>query len=443
MNTPAASSQRLRITGGRVIDPANGLDAIQDLYTADGRVVALGRAPEGFSADREIDAAGRVVCPGLVDLCARLREPGEEHKATVASETRAAAAGGITTLCCPPDTRPVIDTPAVLELLRQRADATGAARVVAVGALTRGLGGERLSEMAALKDAGCVGVSNGRHALGNTLIQRRAFEYAATFGLTVFVHAEDHWLANSGCAHEGAIATRLGLPGIPEAAETAAVARDLALVAQTGVRVHFCRLTTAPAVRMVARAQFDGLPVTADAAVPYIHLTEMDIADFNSLCHVNPPLRTQRDQAGLREGIARGTLSAVCSDHQPHEPDAKLAPFPATEPGISGLDTLLPLTLRLVQDRVLDLPEAIARLTWGPARILGLPCGTLSPGAAADVCVFDPDEHWQPAPADLHSAGHNTPFLGWPLTGRVTHTLLAGNLVFQRQAAGGTPAPAG
>ncbi|MEJ2687133.1 MAG: dihydroorotase [Gammaproteobacteria bacterium] len=430
--TGPESGARIRIHGGRLVDPANRIDDILDLYVADGRVAGVGEPPAAFRADHEIDATGQVVCPGLVDLCARLREPGQEHKATIASETRAAAAGGITTLCSPPDTDPVIDTPALVQLLRERSERTGYARVVAVGALTHGLAGEHLSEMAALSRAGCVGVGNGRAPLANPLIQRRALEYAASFDLTVFVHPEDHWLANNGCAHEGAIATRLGLPGVPEAAETAAVARDLALIEQTGVRAHFCRLSTARAVRMVARAQYDGLPVSADTAIPYLHLTEMDVADFNSLCHVAPPLRTQRDRDGLRAGIAQGALAAICSDHQPHEPDAKLAPFPSTEPGISGLDTLLPLALRLARDGVMTMPEVIARLTCGPAGILGLPYGTLSAGATADVCVFDPQAGWRLTPADLHSRGHNTPFVGWELEGRVTHTLLAGRVVYTR-----------
>lgn len=427
---------RIHIRGGRLVDPANQIDRVADLYIADGQIAGVGESPPGFTAEREIDAAGQVVCPGLVDLCAHLREPGLEHKATIASETQAAAAAGITTLCTPPDTTPVVDTPAVVQLLRERALGAGHARLVAVGALTQGLAGEHLSEMAALKKAGCVGIGNARTPLANTLIQRRALEYAASFDLTVFLHAEDPWLANGGCAHEGAIATRLGLPGVPEAAETAAVARDLALIEQTGVRAHFCRLSTARAVRMIARAQYDGLAVSADTAIPYLHLTEMDIADFNSLCHVTPPLRTQRDRDGLRAGVAQGTLAAICSDHQPHEPDAKLAPFPSTEPGISGLETLLPLALRLRDDAGMSLADIIARLTCEPARILGLPYGTLGPGASADVCVFDPQAHWLFSQADLRSRGHNTPFVGWEMTGQVNHTLLGGRIVYQREADG-------
>jgi dihydroorotase len=419
----------LRLKSGRVIDPANRIDDILDVYITDGRIAALGAAPEGFSATREIDASGCIVCPGLVDLCARVREPGQEHKATIATESVAAAAGGITTLCCPPDTNPVVETPADIELIRLRAEKIGKTRIVTLGALTHGLDGERLSEMAALKNAGCVGVSNALRPLANTLVQRRALEYASTFDLTVFLHPNDHWLSANGCAHEGQVATRLGLPGIPEAAETAAVARDLTLIEQTGIRAHFCHLTTARAVHMVARAQFDGLQVTADVAIPYLYLTEVDISDFDSRCHVIPPLRTTQDRLHLREALQRGTLSAISSDHQPHEADAKLRSFPSTEPGISGLDTLLPLGLRLVDEHAIKLDELIHRLTAGPAGILGLPFGTLSVGASADVCIFDPDLAWQLSADTMRSNGHNTPFMGWEMKGRVIHTLLAGNLV--------------
>jgi dihydroorotase len=430
MATSSRKQLSIRIHGGRVIDPANELDAITDLYIDKGKIIALGDAPDGFSAEVEIDASGSVVCPGLVDLAARLREPGAEHKATITTETRAAASGGITTLCCPPDTDPIIDTPAVTELIRQRAADAGKAHVVTLGALTRGLDGEQLSEMAALRKAGCVGVSNALRPIASSLVLRRALEYAATFNLTVFLQANDHWLANEGCAHEGRVATRSGLPGIPEAAETAAVAHLLALIEQVGVRAHFCRLTTGRAARMIARARFDGVPVTADVAIPYLYLSENDISDFDSQCHVLPPLRTVEDRQQLRSALQNGTIQAICSDHQPHEPDAKMGPFPSTEPGISGLDTLLPLGLKLVDDKVLELPELIRRLTMEPANILGLPCGTLTVGSAADVCVFDPEQTWLLDAKSMCSQGHNTPFSGWEMKGRVTHTLLDGRRVY-------------
>lgn len=429
-----SGSEHIHIHGGRVIDPANAVDATLDVYIAAGRVVAVGDRPDGFKADREIDASNCIVCPGLVDTSARLREPGQEHKATIATESLAAASGGITTLCCPPDTSPVIDTPAVAELIRLRAEAAGKTRVVTLGALTRGLNGEQLSEMAALRKAGCIGTSNGLRPIANTLIQRRAMEYAATFDLTVFLYANDHALANNGCAHEGQVATRLGLPGIPEAAETAAVARDLALIEQTGVRAHFCHLTTGRAARMVARAQFDGIPVTADVAIPYLYLSENDIGEFDSQCHLIPPLRTVEDRQQLRDAVQRGTLAAICSDHQPHEPDAKSGPFPSTEPGISGLDTLLPLSLRFAAEQGMSLPELIDRMTHGPAKILGLPYGTLSVDASADVCIFDPERTWVVDAHTLSSNGHNTPFHGWEMQGRVTHTLLEGRVVYSLES---------
>lgn len=424
---------RIHIRNGRLVDPTHKLDAQQDLYIADGKVVALGAAPVGFIAEQTIDASGLVVCPGFVDLSARLREPGQEYKATIASETRAAASGGITTLCCPPDTDPVIDTPAVVDLIHHRAQRSGLARVVTLGALTEGLEGTHLSNMASLKDAGCVGVSNARRPVASSLVMRRAMEYAATFGLTVFIHPDDTALSADGCVHEGQVSTRLGLPGIPEAAETVAVARELALVEQTGVRAHFCRLSTARAVRMIARARYEGLPVSADVAAHQLHLIDVDAGDFNSQCHVLPPLRSQRDQAGLLQGISDGSLDALTSDHQPHEADAKLHPFSETEPGISGLETLLPLALRLVERNLVSLSDALALLTCRPAEVLGLAAGNLGIGAQADVCLFDPNTYWEVNEHTLISRGHNTPFHGWELKGQVRYTLFRGQVVFTRQ----------
>ena len=422
----------LLIKGGHVVDPANKLDAVKDLYIdSTGFITGVGKAPEGFQAERTIDARGKIVCPGLIDLRARLREPGLEYKATMESETRAAVAAGITTLCCPPDTWPVIDTPAMAQMVQSRAWRFGLAFVHPLGALTQGLEGKLLTDMAALEEAGCVGVSNGLEPITDTLVLRRAMEYASTFDLTVYLHAEDPWLRNSGCVHEGEIGTRLGLPGIPEAAETVAVARDLALIEQTGVRAHFCNLSSARAVAMIGEAQKLGLPVTADVTAHHLHLTEHDIGYFNTQCHVRPPLRALRDRDALRAALASGVIGAICSDHQPHEPDAKLAPFAESAPGISGLETLLPLSLRLVEEKLLSLSEAIARLTVHPAQILGVECGSLSVGATADACIFDPKAHWTLSADKLVSRGRNTPFLGWEFTGRVTHTLVGGEVVFE------------
>jgi dihydroorotase len=423
------------IRGGRVVDPANGIDRPADLYIRNGRIAGVDAVPAGFAAQQVIDAGGCIVCPGLVDLQARLREPGHKHKGSIASETAAAAAGGITTLCCPPDTDPVIDNPAVAEQIRHRAAEVGMCRVLPIGALTQGLAGEQLARMLALKGAGCVAVSNIPRPVANTLVLRRALEYAATLDLQVFITPEDPWLADSGCVHEGVVSTRLGLPGVPECAETIAVGRDLILIEQTGVRAHFSRLSSARAVELVAEAQARGLPVTADVAVHQLFLTEMDVAQFNSLCHVRPPLRTQRDRDGLRAALASGVLGAICSDHQPHDRDAKLAPFADTEPGIAGIDTLLPLVLRLADEGVLPLGQAVARLTAGPAAVLGNGAGSLAVGAAADVCVIDPGAWWTVSEESLHSRGKNTPFLGWELKGRVRFTLLDGKVVYAADAA--------
>ena len=422
--------KEISILGGRVVDPANNIDQITDLHIAGGKILALGEAPEGFVPSETIDATNKVVCPGLIDLCANLREPGSEHKATIASESAAAVSGGITTLCCPPDTYPVIDTPAVTGQIRHKARKAGYCRLLPQGAVTQDLDGERLSEMAALKSAGCVAVTNAYTPLANTLVQRRAMEYAATFGLLTIIRPEDQYLSNNGCAHEGKVADRMGLPGIPEAAETVAVARDLALAETTGAVIHFHTLSSASAARTMAWAKREGRRVSADVAIHQLHLCELDLEGFDSNYHVRPPLRTDTDRDGLREAVAKDVIQAICSDHQPHEPDAKASPFPDTEPGISGLETLLPLTLKLVEQGAMDLSSAIARLTCGPAGILGVPLGTLTPGQAADICIYDPDQRWFVDAENLLSQGKNTPFHGWEMPARVTHTLLKGRLVY-------------
>ncbi len=422
---------RTSIVGGRVVDPGNGMDSVQDLHLARGKIVATGAPPDDFRAERTIDARGCVVCPGLVDLRAHLREPGQEYKTTIADESRAAAKGGVTTLCCPPDTDPVVDTRAVVELIHQRAARAGFARVEVLGALTSRLEGQHLAEMGALRKAGCVGVGNATRAVPSTEVMRRAMEYAATFGFTVHLHPQDPWLAEGRHAHEGMVATRLGIPGIPETAETIAVARDLLLVEQTGVRAHFCNLSTARAVDMLAEAQARGLPVTADVNTHHLHLTEMDLGDFNAQCHVCPPLRTGRDRDGLRTGIAKGVISAIASDHQPHEPDAKLDPFTVTDTGISAVETLLPLALRLADEGVTDLTRVIAALTANPARILGIDRGTLNIDAQADVCIFDPQRTWTLTPETMISRGHNSPFIGWELKGKVVCTVMGGRVVYE------------
>jgi dihydroorotase len=420
------------IKNGQLIDPANNIDQQADIRITNGRISAI--EPAGtITADENtlsIDATDLTVIPGLVDCCARLREPGLENKATIQSETIAATKAGITTLCCPPDTDPVIDEPAVVELIHQKAVLSGHSNVVVLGALTAGLHGARLSEMYALQQAGCIGLSNCRKPIDNTLILKRAFAYAATFDLCIFIEPDEHWLSIGGCAHDGKIATRLGLKAIPVSAETVAIARALELVAETGVSAHFGRLSSAHATEMIARAKNEQLPVTADVSAHQLHLTEQDISSFNSACHVIPPLRTQRDQEALRNAVANGTIDAICSDHQPHNLDAKQAPFASTEAGISALETFLPLCLRLTQQTSLNLAEVINKITRSPADILGINAGTLSIGANADICIFDRNEDWQLSSDLINSHGKNTPFLGWNFQGKVKHTIINGDILF-------------
>lgn len=428
----ALAPTRISILNGRLIDPAEGLDCQLDVHIADGRILAIGTTPAGFEAEQYLDARGHVVCAGFVDLCARCREPGDEQKATIASETRAAAASGITTLCCPPDTLPVIDTPAVAQLVYQTAQRHGYARVLPIGAMTLGLDGMTITEMAALEQAGCPALSQADRPIRSTQVNRRAMEYAATFGLRVFLLPQDPDLSEGGCAHEGVISAQLGLPGIPEAAETVAVARNLALAEHTGAHIHFRGLSTARGVAMLAEARRRGVRASGDVSMHQLFLTEESIGRFDANCHLIPPLRTEADRLALRAALAAGDIDAICSDHQPHEADAKLAPFPETATGISALETLLPLALRLVEEGALELIDVIERLTLGPARALGLELGRLAPGQPADICVFDPDTIWTPAPDTLFSQGYNTPFLGQTMRGRVTWTLLDGRIVFTR-----------
>lgn len=421
---------KISIHGARVIDPASRLDQTCDIHIEQGRIIALGEAPAHFAAEQQIAAHGLIAAPGLVDLAVSLREPGYTRKGTIASETRAAAAGGVTSLCCPPQTRPVLDTTAVVELILDRAASAGHTRVFPIGALSKGLDGEQLAELVALRDAGCVAFTNGLAPMSNNRVLRRALEYAATFDLTVVFNAQDADLAEGGLAHEGTTASFLGLSGIPETAETVALARDLLLVEQSGVRAHFSQITSARGAQMIAEAQARGLPVTADVALYQLILTDEALMGFSSLYHVQPPLRTRRDRDGLREAVAAGVIGAIASHHQPHEADAKQAPFGATEPGIASVELLLPLALTLVEEGVLDLPTLLARLSCGPADALRLPVGRLAVGEAADLVLFDPraqtlaGEHWR-------SRGSNCPFGSHCLPGAVRYTLLDGQIRHQ------------
>jgi len=423
---------KLRIANGRVIDPASQLDGQYDILISDGKITAITENNDDFTADQTIDASGLIVCPGLVDLCARLREPGQEHTATIESETLAAAAGGITTLAIPPDTDPVIDNTAVIELIEDRAKKAGRTLVLTVGALTQNLKGELLAEMSALKSAGIVGISNSLSPIKNSLIQRRAMEYAATLDLTVFINSFDPYLQDEGCVHEGTVSSRLGLAGIPETAETIAVARDLLLIEQTGVRAHFRNISTGRAVKMIHDAQQRGLAVSADVSAHHLHLCEHDLGNYDSQSHVLPPFRSIRDREQLQQGLRDGIITAISSDHQPLDKDAKLGPFAETTPGISGLETLLPLTMKLVDDDEISLNTAIACLTHQPADILGIEAGRLKVGGAADICIIDPQAQYECQPNLFASAGKNSPFAGWLFNNQVSHTLFQGKPVFQQ-----------
>jgi len=417
---------RLAIRNARIIDPANGRDGVGDLYIAEGKI-----SEEFSKPDRVIDAKGLIAAPGFIDLSARLREPGFEYKATLESELEAALAGGVTSLACPPDTDPPLDEPGLVDMLRRRAKALSRARVYPVGALTVKLEGERLTEMAQLAEAGCVAFSQANVPVANTQVLWRALQYAATFGLPVWLRPEDAWLAKDGVAHEGELATRLGLPGIPPFAETIALATILELVRATGARVHLCRLSTAGAVDMMRAAKRDKLPVSCDVAIHHLHLSDMDLGYFDSNCRLEPPLRSQRDRDALARGLEDGTIDCVCSDHTPVDDDGKQVPFAEAEPGATGLELLLPLTLKWGEARKLPLAKSLARITCNAAQVLGVASGRLTAGAPADVAIFDPRAVLRVVPEMLKSQGKHTPFAGYELAGRVRYTLVGGNVVYE------------
>ena len=423
---------KIQIKNGHLIDPKNGIDAVMDVFIAAGKVVAIGSAPNNFQANRVIDAEGLVVCPGLVDLSARLREPGYEYKATLESEMDAAVAGGITSLACPPDTDPPLDEPGLVEMLKHRARSLNQARVYPIGALTQGLKGKHLTEMAELRDAGCVAFGQSDAPLTDTLVMMQSMQYAATFGFGVWLRPQDMSLSNNGVAHDGEVATRLGLPPIPVCAETIALSNIILLARETGAKVHLCRLSSAEGVSMVRAAKKQGLSITCDVAINHMHLSEMDIGFFDSNCHLVPPLRGLSDRDALRAGLMDGTIDAVCSDHTPVDEDAKLLPFGEAEVGATGLELLLPLTLKWALEMKLPLSTALAKITVVPAKILGVDAGHLSPATAADLCIFDPNQYWKMEPAALKSQGKNTPFLGMELQGRVKYTLVDGSIVYER-----------
>ena len=423
----------IQIKNGRIIDPKNNIDDKLDVFIAAGKIIALGKVPEGFTADQTIDATDLIVCPGLVDLSARLREPGEEYKATLISELQAAVAGGVTSLACPPDTDPVLDEPGLVEMLKHRAKQLNLANVYPLGALTRQLEGKVLSEMNELHEAGCVGFSQANISITDTQVLWRAMEYAATFGFTLFLHAEEPFLAKGGVAHDGEVASRLGLKGIPSAAEALALASILRIAKETGACIHISRLSTAEGVGMIRDAKKQGINISCDVSANQLHLTEHDIGFFDAHCHLKPPLRTQRDKDALRAGLKDGTIDAICSDHTPVDDDAKLAPFAESEIGATGLELFLALTLKWAEQEKASLLDAIGLISRSSAKILNIAAGDLSVNSSADICIFDVNEYWKISPAALKSQGKNTPFSGLEVAGKVKVTLINGKVVYQSE----------
>ena len=425
------------IKGGRVIDPASGLDAIADVAVADGRVVGIQTIPADFRPSHILEASACVVAPGLIDLAARLREPGHEHARMLESEMAAAVAGGVTRLVCPPDTDPVLDEPGLVEMLRFRSEKLNLARLHPLGALTRKLAGDTLTDMVELSEAGCVAFSQAELPLANTLVMQRAFQYASTFDFAVWLRAQDFYLGR-GVAASGALATRMGLSGVPVAAETIALHTIFELMRATGVRVHLCRLSSAAGVALVREAKREGLRLSCDVSINSLHLIDGDIGYFDSRARLNPPLRQQRDREALQAGLAEGTIDALVSDHTPVDEDAKALPFAESEAGATGLELLLSLSLKWGAQRGLSLAQSLAPICSGPAKVIGPSLGAQSEGvgrvqvgALADLCVFDPAAAWTVGADSLRSQGKHTPFSRYELPGRVRYTLVGGRLAFR------------
>ena len=429
---------KILLQNGRVLDPASGLDKVCHLALAAGRIVGVDRQPADFTPNRVIDASGCLVLPGLVDLAARLREPGHEHEGMLESEMAAAVAGGVTSLVCPPDTDPVLDEPGLVEMLKFRAEKLHQARLFPLGALTRGLAGEVLTEMAELTESGCVGFSQADVALTSTQVLQRALQYAATYGYTVWLRPQELYLGK-GVAASGALATRMGLSGVPVAAETIALHTIFELQKTTGARVHLCRLSSSAGVELVRQAKAAGLPVTCDVSINSLMLTDMDIGYFDSRARLTPPLRQQRDRDALAAALADGTVDALVSDHTPVDEDAKAVPFAEAEPGATGLELLLSVALKWSRDAGVPLARAVAVVTSEPARVLGSALGTLQAsvgriveGGVADLCVLDPSAGWTVQAKALVSQGKHTPFSSYELPGRVRWTLVGGQVAFDR-----------
>ena len=421
---------KILIQGGRVLDPKSKTDAVADVAISAGKIVAIGKAPEGFQAQKTIDAKGCIVMPGLVDLAVRLKEPGHEHEGMLDSELAAAVAGGVTNLVCPPDTDPVLDEPGLVEMLRFKAEKLNRSKVMPLGALTRGLKGEILTEMVQLTEAGCVGFSQAEVALENTQVLQRALQYANSFGYTVWLRPQELHLGK-GVAASGPLATRMGLSGVPVAAETIALHTIFELLKSTKAHVHLCRISSAAGVALIRQAKAEGLPITCDVSINSLHLTDADVGYFDSRARLSPPLRQQRDRDALREALADGTIDALVSDHSPVSEDEKALPFAEAEPGATGLELLLSLALKWSQDSKVPMMRVMATITHEAARVLKQDMGQLKVGAQADVCILDPEAYWQVKAENLRSQGKFTPFSGYDLPGRVKYTLVSGQLAYQ------------
>ena len=419
----------IAIVNGRIVDPASGHDGPGGLYIANGRIAGIGKAPDGFRADRTLDARGAVVAPGLVDLCARLREPGSEGALKV--EMRAALAGGVTGVVCPPDTDPPLDEPGLVRMLRQRSRESAGARTYPLGALTVQLQGEVLAEIQTLAETGCVAFMQTRSLPHDNSVMLQAMRYARTFDLPLWLRPVEDTLAGSGVAAAGPVAGRLGLPSIPVVAETVALHTIFELQRASGARVHICRLSSAAGVELVRQAKREGLPVTADVGIHHVHLIDVDIGYFDPNFRLDPPLRSQRDREAIVAGLADGTIDAICSDHAPLSVEEKLLPFGEAEPGATALETLLPLTLKWATENGIAMTAALAKVTSRAAEILGEDTGRLALGAKADVVVFDPEAHWRVTPENLRSAGKCTPYAGYELQGRARYTLVGGDIRYE------------
>jgi dihydroorotase len=422
---------KIQIQNGTIIDPAAGTEARKDVFIAAGRIVGIGQAPADFNAAKVIDASGLYIAPGFVDLSARLREPGFEHKATLESEMAAAMAGGVTSLVCPPDTDPTLDEPGLVEMLKFRAQKLHLAHVYPLGALTVGLKGEAITEMVELTEAGCIGFSQADNPIVDTRTLQRALQYATTYGYTVWLRPQDAYMSKGGVAASGAVASRLGLSGVPVAAETIALHTIFELMRVTGARVHLSHLSSAAGVELVRAAKAEGLAVTCDVTINHVHLTDIDIGYFDAQFRLDPPLRSQRDRDAIRAGLADGTIDAICSDHTPLDDDEKLLPFAEATPGATGLELLLSLTVKWAREANVPLAKALAPISSAPADVLKLPAGRITTGALADLCVFDAAGEWRVDPKKLKSQGRNTPFLGYELPARVRATIVGGHVAYE------------